>query len=251
MADLIEIEELLEKVGIEPIDSYQMTDGNQSYYIFSAANLSGKEEIFLSKLGELNEQINFKEITEDIYFIDRVSFDPNELLAIFEPLYQEEMKELWTDLFEKIWEINKSYQRRNGKCLFKIANDTIRIMLKWDGKLTKNDNDFHTFVNDLNLLIRESCLDENSKRPVHIIEGKYKKHKFWTILSTIRNDSAHTKEHQSPNAVINNEKKLEDAYEELMETSFRTHMTQFDFIKGQKNLLHCCRIFLDQILEDL
>ena len=213
MDDLIEIEGLLEKVGIEPIDSCQITDGNQSYHIFSVSNLSEKEEILLSKLGELGEQINFKEIAEDIYFIDRISFDPNELLTIFEPLYQGEIKELWTDLFENIWEINKGYQRRNGRCLFKVANDTLRIILKWDGKLTKNDNDFHTFVSDLNLLIRESCLDENNTRYVHIIEDKYKKHKFWKNVRTIRTDSVHTTEHQSQNAVIKDAKKLAAAYE--------------------------------------
>lgn len=233
-----EIEDLLNDLGIEIDDSARISDGEITYFIFSASNLEPDKETIIEKL-------EIDKLGNGLYCSSEISYNSNEILEIIKPIYSIKEQGLWEIIIKKAHLINEKHLEKNKVHLFDL-NDSVVTIIKWNGKITTQESEFYDFIIDFNIIIRLSCKKEGN----FTIDEEYMKHPFWGNLAIIRNRYAHAPKEYGIDFAIKQAKRQKTAFKSLIDKESLDHNLPFDFINLQISLLENCIVFFDTILGD-
>lgn len=236
MDQLYEIEDLLNVLSIDIEDYARISDGDITYFIFSSCNLEPEQEETLQNL-EIDRW-------NGIYCSKKTEYDLNEILEIVEPIFSDLENSLWKNIIKMFQLINQKHYLKTEYHLFNF-NELILTVIKWNGKITVKESDFNDFVNDLNIMIRFSCKQDDQ----FLIDEKYMQHPFWRDLATIRNKNSHYSMEKGYKFAIKQAERQKEVFKKYIDKEIPD--SNIDFIKLQIKLLENCDEFLDDLLGDL
>lgn len=231
--DVIEIEKLLNLLGISPDDQAKICDGEIDYNLYTLSNLDDGDKDLLIKIG-------FEKFKENVFVIERDVFKTTEIIDCLIPMYTKKEIELWDEIIDMTVGIHEK------KAIFRPTFKQMKITNDWKGKLICNEDQLKSLINDLCLLFRESCKEGN----IFSIPESCLSHKFWKTIGDLRNHYFfHDPEHRGSDKYKESIERANKASEYLFADS-AGKKTSVDFMKAQFRLLYDCLDFLNTVRGD-
>lgn len=230
--ETIDLDGLFDLLEIE-IDDFTIIG---EYFLYLLSNLEIEDE-------ELLEKVGFEKVADGLFLTTENPIQTERVLEYLMPIYIEQEKELWSGVIDKINLLNNKILSFGKKCPFNPTIEHYKIILNWHGKITDTEDSFKSFINDLNKLFRESC----KKNKKWLIEKKYRKHKFWECVYSLRDFYFHDISQRNEEQMIKAVKRANEAFKKLVTKESPNSKLPFDFINLQLNLIKSCIDFLDEL----
>ena len=227
---ILEINEVLKRIGIEYDDFYVFGDGS---YVFLITNLEEEQKMVLNGVG-------IRDLGYNIYYSENSSIDINSILHYVEEFYITKEKDSWVNIIYKISELEFICSRNKVPCPFESSIKHLKIVAKWNGKLTKNEHEFTTFILDMYSFIVEGLQN---------LHNKYKSEDFLKITTAMR----HWYSHDTSSWRDKSRTKYYDRLNKFFQNyvGIQWPKNPIDFINCQLKLLEMCNDFLDKLIGDL
>lgn len=181
-------QELLEKV-IKGLLKIEIPDEN--YFVFSDDD-QFYLVVFIPELEEekkeIIESVGFTSSEENLWILKKSEISLSELKGCLLPKLMEWQEFYWKQLIEKFNRINEKFHRICGRPLFSVTYQKFKLPLKWNGKLTSQNEEFIVFVQDMAKLFREGLKESfGHKSGEKLIEYLSNNYNFINSLGSLRN----------------------------------------------------------------
>ncbi len=214
------VEELEKYCEIEIEDSYSMISGDDSYWILSVLGCDKETESML-------EQLGFEDYGKELKIGKKQTTFSPELVY---KLKRSELKNKWNKLIDIFCEFYSNMEDPCDGKIFSPSKEHMKIALRWEGKICKNEADFKHFIIDIHTVFRGSIKIEQEQD----IKGKLTEiFVFYEHLRNLRTGwAAHNpSELDNPSKWRNN---AESSFKELIN---KTPTVQLDWFNAQMKLI--------------
>jgi len=227
---ILEINEVLKRIGIEYDDFYVFSDGS---CVFQITNLDEEQKMILDGVG-------LKYLGYNIFYSDNSSVDINSILPYIEEYYVEQEKDSWFDIINKISKLEFVCSKNKIACPFESSIKHLEIVAKWNGVLTKNEHEFTIFILDMYSFIVEGLKNLNNK---------YKSDDFLRVTTAMRHWYSHDTSSWRGKSRTKQCNRLNKFFQNYVGIEWPKN--PIDFINCQVKLLEMCNDFLDRLISDL
>jgi len=234
----LELEDLFEFLNIQIDDLASIGE----YYLYSFSNLEEEQKDILT---QLEQKIGFKEIKDGIFYSPENQIATMDAMEFIKPVFEEKQRLLWVDAINEITHANDRCASSAQGFPIKPSLTHYTIITRWMGKCADTEDKFKSFINDLNLMFRESTKDGGSFK---IPKDFRAKNDFWKCVYSIRNYYFHDKEQQDSQEKMKTIERAKKGFQIIIGEDFPSEHNPLDFIKAQIRLLEMAKDFLQNLV---
>lgn len=205
---------------IEVEDSYSMICGDYSYWILSMLECDKETESML-------EQLGFEDYGKELKIGKKQTALPPKLVY---GLKRPELKNKWNELIVSFCEFCSDMEDFCDEKIFSSSKDHMKIALKWEDKICKNEADLRHFIIDIHSIFRGSIKVEQEQ------EIKGKMNEFFDFYEHLRNLRIGWAAH-NPTELDNPSKWRNNAEHSFKELLNETPKVQLDWFNAQMELI--------------